>query len=365
METDLNQKIRLKSYQPPGDRRDEVQASAAAFSSDNKYLLVGFKPHASNNPQHRVIKLFDLSTGNEIRAFRGHNWGTDFIAFLSVGNQFLSTGGDRSFKIWNWETGALVRQVVNKRGSFSLFPPTPDGKKALNYQTLQGDSLELWDLTTGKLIQAYPKHKNAVRSMTISPDGKLALLGCYPYGTPSGEDDWTRLQVWDVAKGEVRLSFAGQKGSLYGPAAFSADGKLAISNKFDETNRKGYLVLWEVDTGKEIRTIEGSAHGTTITFTPDGKSILSMEESGNLKRFSAATGKQISSAEVAPGVTDLVAFSANGSLLFVGWYGRDGANAETPGARFIHEMRLEVWDTANPTMLKKLVPTRQLPGFPP
>ena len=53
--------------------------------------------------------------------------------------------------------------------------------------------------------------------------------------------------------------------------AFSPDGKLALSGSRDTT-----LKLWEVSTGRELRTFNGhSSSVESVAFSPDGKLALS------------------------------------------------------------------------------------------
>ncbi|MEN8219756.1 MAG: hypothetical protein ABFS56_26090, partial [Pseudomonadota bacterium] len=53
--------------------------------------------------------------------------------------------------------------------------------------------------------------------------------------------------------------------------AFSPDGKLALSGSSDNT-----LKLWEVSSGREIRSLTGHSSGVlAVAFSPDGKLALS------------------------------------------------------------------------------------------
>ncbi|RME76826.1 MAG: hypothetical protein D6776_00595, partial [Planctomycetota bacterium] len=53
--------------------------------------------------------------------------------------------------------------------------------------------------------------------------------------------------------------------------AFSPDGKLALSGSKDNT-----LALWDIATGRRIRTFEGHELGVnSVAFSPDGKLALS------------------------------------------------------------------------------------------
>ena len=52
--------------------------------------------------------------------------------------------------------------------------------------------------------------------------------------------------------------------------AFSPDGKTLASDGGD-----GTVILWEVSTGKRLRTLTGHIGGIAVAFSPDGKTLAS------------------------------------------------------------------------------------------
>jgi WD40 repeat protein len=103
-------------------------------------------------------------------------------------------------------------------------------------------------------------HKGGVTSVAFSPDGKFALSG-----------SWDKtLKLWDVASGKEIRTFYGHASDIFS-VAFSPDGKFALSGSYDTT-----LKLWYVESGKEIRTFYGHASDIfSVAFSPDGKYALS------------------------------------------------------------------------------------------
>ena len=67
----------------------------------------------------------------------------------------------------------------------------------------------------------------------------------------SGSRDNT-LKLWDVPTGKEIRSFAGHSGSVT-RVAFSPDGRTALTSSNDKT-----LKLWDLSTGKEIRSFAGA-----------------------------------------------------------------------------------------------------------
>ena len=90
--------------------------------------------------------------------------------------------------------------------------------------------------------------------------------------------------------------------------AFSKDGRLALSGSSDNT-----LKLWEVATGREIRTLIGhSSPVTAVSFSPDDRFALSGSGDGRLIQWEVATGHKVRTHRGFLRRVDQVAFSPDG-----------------------------------------------------
>lgn len=68
--------------------------------------------------------------------------------------------------------------------------------------------------------------------------------------------------------------------------AVSPDGKLVASGGVDST-----IVLWEVRTGKALRTLTGHSSGvTSVAFSPDGRRLVSGSWDGTVRLWEVETG---------------------------------------------------------------------------
>jgi len=122
--------------------------------------------------------------------------------------------------------------------------------------------------------------------------------------------------------------------------AFSPDGKWALSGGRDDT-----LKLWEVPTGREVRTFSGHAGNVErVAFSPDGKWALSESEERTLMLWDVASGQVM---RKFPG-TDLRchtgAFSWDGRFLLS--YSAGPANSDLGAFR--------LWDMATGLGLRTL-----------
>lgn len=123
--------------------------------------------------------------------------------------------------------GALGR-VPSARGAQALF--SPDGMYFLAASDTEIHTYCLWEAGTRKLVRKFVGPKKA----------------SHPFGTYVG----------------------------FSAAAFSADGKVLATASLDE------LRVWEVDTGKEVRSWPGHQFGAdAVALTADGKVLVSRSTS--------------------------------------------------------------------------------------
>ena len=82
-------------------------------------------------------------------------------------------------------------------------------------------------------------------------------------------DDGT-LKLWEVRSGKCLRTLEGHGGAVLA-CGFSPDGRLLVSGSDD-----GTLKLWEVRSGKCLRTLEGHSDAVwACGFSPDGRLLVS------------------------------------------------------------------------------------------
>jgi WD40 repeat protein len=221
---------------------------------------------------------------------------------------------------------------------------TPDGKSVL---TASGDNvIRLWDFKTGKEVRRFEARqagKPNLGGMPGAPGGGMIAPGWGPRGmgmvsvalAPDGKTLAATtlhgtVQLWDVATGkELRSIPAGNGASAL---LFSPDGTLLAGRGFDQAVR-----LWEPGTGKEVRQIRrvqnqlggapivvgGFFGASSLAFSPDGKVLATPEttfDNGKINTsvtlWDVATGKEIRQIEAGMGGgVSALAFAPDGKAL--------------------------------------------------
>lgn len=136
-------------------------------------------------------------------------------------------------------------------------------------------------------------HSGGVSSVAFSPNGRYVLSG-------SG------LKLWDVVTGKELRSFDGDSSGVTS-VAYSPDGQYILSGSGDRT-----LKLLEVNTGKQLRSFEGhSGVVRSAIFSPDGRFIVSGSNDNTIRRWQLATGNELATL-VAVDSTDWIATTPAG-----------------------------------------------------
>src|SRR5436305_1870787 len=108
--------------------------------------------------------------------------------------------------------------------------PTPKKKRDEQYAEPQAPGLP----PGVKLFCVLEGHENVVYSVAFDPEGKLLA---------SGGNDWT-VKLWEVASGKPLRTLEGHKSGVLS-VAFHPEGRMLASGSIDNT-----VKLWEVDSGK-------------------------------------------------------------------------------------------------------------------
>ncbi|HXG13449.1 MAG TPA: protein kinase [Gemmataceae bacterium] len=202
------------------------------------------------------IRLWDLALRREVPRFDADAAQPGMppavaAALAADGSRALTRTG-RTLRLWDVETGKVVKSFESPNQTDFCLALSPDGKRAL-------DGITLWDLTTFQVVRQLEGHTAQVSRVAFSPDGRFALTASALDGT---------LRLWEVETG-VELQV--MRGHTPSSIAFSPDGRFALSGGPDRTIR-----LWELASGRERHRFEGHTGDILcVAFSPDGQHILS------------------------------------------------------------------------------------------
>jgi len=266
---------------------------SVAFSPDGKTLASG--------SGDKTIKIWNVTTGQEIRTLKGHSDGVISVAFSPDGKTLASGSADKTIKIWNVATGQEIRTLSGYSSLVRSVAFSPDGKTLASGS--RDDTIKIWNVATGQEIRTLSGHSDAVISVAFSPDGKTLA---------SGSEDKT-IKIWNVATGQEIRTLEGHSDWVFS-VAFSLDGKTLASGSEDKT-----IKIWNVATGQEIRTLKGHSYPLrSVAFSPAGKTLASGSMDKTIKIWNVATGQEIRTLKGHSYGVNSVAFSPDGKTLASG-----------------------------------------------
>jgi RNA polymerase sigma factor (sigma-70 family) len=205
--------------------------SCVAVSADGKLLAVG----------NDEIRVYDLASGKEKVKLAGHAqsclslaFGPDGKTLLSAGEETPDTTGELrlqfSLKLWDLSTGKEVRALPHPvKWGIKQVAYSPDGKLAVT-------NTHVWNVTAGQMVRELTL---GVESPLFSPDGKLLALP-YLYGAPKYRG---LIELWDTTSWKKVAVLEGHTGMI-DALAFSADGRFLVSGSEDTSARVWDIAKW-------------------------------------------------------------------------------------------------------------------------
>jgi WD40 repeat protein len=171
-------------------------------------------------------------------------------------------------------------------------PPTPGG-------AFPPSALSIVDASTGRVV----RHLGSIifdpqGAPTFSPDDSKLIMSVTPSGRiipgPGGSGTGltgnVRLEVLDLATGHTTpLSPAEPCGEGAGSRwAFSGDGRRVAQESFC-----GIAEVWDVGTGRLIRTVNQNAEASVVALNRDGSRLLLASWDSRAAIYSVASGRRL------------------------------------------------------------------------
>ncbi len=254
---------------------------AAAFSIDDRFIITGSRD--------RTLKQSWISTGQTVNTFEGRSSRIHSVVFSPDGRLLLSSMRGQ-VNCWDMTTGRL-RQIFkatlyqkNLRERFidshalSMHPNSigfsPDNSKVVS---LGWDgTYHIWDITSGKEIEPTKRYATKLSSVAYSPDKRY-----YARGTRS-------IHVRNTADDRIVRTLNGHKKWITA-IAYSPDGRSILSG-----DEGGNLILWNVKFGIAVSKFSGHlAAVTCIDFSAAGHLVATSSWDNTCRVWNIDSGQEI------------------------------------------------------------------------
>jgi WD40 repeat protein len=222
----------------------------------------------------KTLKVWDLETGSMVRTLEGHSRPVYGVAVFPDGRRVVSASSDRTLKIWDLETGRVLQTLLGHSDGIGHVTLAPDGLRVVS--SSWDKTLRVWDLQTGRVLHTLKGHSDAFTAVAVTPDGRRAVSGSLG----------KTVTVWELKTGRLLQQLKGHSDPV-NCVAVTPDGRNVISGSEDKTLR-----VWDLDTGRLLQTLKGhSAEVKDVAVTSDGLRAVSASQDETLNVWDLRTGR--------------------------------------------------------------------------
>ena len=286
---------RLKFWNLTSKKDQELARTAkdysfVKFSRDGRLLALS---------ESYNVKLWDVATLRELPAIKVPNSGAfpqgeAFVAFSEDGKRIATGGFDTDTIVWEAETGKRLSNLSGRTNMAYNVAFNADGTE------LAAGGRTRWDLRTGRGLRTSPETTEKTFAFT-SPDGRvLALMKPNSSEVPLVESPGGRQLRTLAPAGDVgavqRMRFSPDGTMLaitYGPR----DNVRPTPTNFSMGSA---VKIWDVKTGRELRTINADQIPMAVDFSADGRTIGTVGVTGQISLWDVQSGSKLRDLTSAP-----------------------------------------------------------------
>ncbi|QOU19940.1 U3 snoRNP protein [Brettanomyces bruxellensis] len=200
------------------------------------------------------IKIWDVTSGFCLATFEEHTSAVTDLAFARHGQVLFSSSLDGTVRAWDLMRYRNFRTFTStERIQFSSVAVDSSGE-VVAAGSLDDFAIHVWSVRTGQLLDQLAGHEGPVSCLSFGTEGKALLAS----------SSWDKtIRIWDIfsrTQTSEPLDTTTEVLSL----AMRPDSKEVAASTLD-----GKIVFWDVETGKQLREIDGKKDILQGRYTED------------------------------------------------------------------------------------------------
>lgn len=216
------------------------------------------------------ISIYNVLSGNRIQDFEKRNdQSFNFIEYNPIKKIIAGIEENKGIVIWDVKTGKILDEI---KGNFYSLKFSENGDNLLY---LSGHKVMIYNILNKKSNEKCNFAENFISE--LSPGGKFLI---------AKKRENNSLFIIDTNTGNVIKEIDMLGKDIY-YKTFSPDEKLILAECADE------ILLFNLETGNMVKKLECGTHTTVVSYSPDGKYIISGGKDGTIKVWNAETGSLI------------------------------------------------------------------------
>jgi hypothetical protein len=225
--------------------------NAVEFSPDGQILASGSSDHN--------IKLWDVKTEKLLRTFSEHLSATWALVFTADGKSII-TGQDRNVVLWRNAAGGQIEKLamLGHTSTVLTVAISADSKKILSGS--RDKTIKIWNADTGELLKDIPNMISNVNALNCHPTLSTFIS--------SGSN--SKILIWDLNDYSLTDSISTDGGEIYS-LIFHPSGKYIAS-----AGSNGNIYIFSYNDKTLLRVLEGhSKIVKSIKFNREGTILVS------------------------------------------------------------------------------------------
>jgi len=272
------------------------------YSNDGKYIVTA--------GEDNMAKLWDASTGRELRVFKGHKLFVNFAYALPEKNILVTGSLDGYAIVWNFKTGEIIKRFD---------PPLDPMEYPVDNDVATGDLSNdgrylavghlggyvfVYDLETGEKFDKIPTSSYRVNFVRFTPDSKNLLVAT----GGAVNDKGGSLVRYDFRTGEIIKKYRTPKEEFYSLTLDQQMKYIALSTaggNIEVLKLDGGVVKqfnWEGNYFTPCEKLYFSPDGTELYAFSTSEDYVNVYSTSNFKKLRSIKfpGKQLENIALSP-----------------------------------------------------------------